>query len=163
MGHFEAIRQDCERRASVQGVSSALWSRAYEQILRVAGVVAFGHAVTGEHPHKPIISREILFWARDLVHWSLAGLVPAAEEHASEGERDALQKAIMANLRKLSAGAANGGWVLKQDLLQKVKGRGRNYSDLRGEIEALIECGDIEIKIGDNGVPVRPEMLRTRG
>ncbi len=160
MMHFEAIRLECERRAAVQGVAAALWSRAYEQILRVAGVVAFGQAVWDDKLGNPIIRLHNLFWARDLVFWCLDQLVPAAEEHASDGERDALQKAIVANLLKLPGADELGGWVRKQDLLARIKGRGRSYREVKDEIYALIECGDIEVKIGDDGSPERPEMLR---
>lgn len=159
LAHFEAIRQECESRAGAMGVAAALWSRAYEQILRVAGVVAFGRAVWDGNVDAPTISVQDLFWARDLVHWSLKALVPAAEEHASDGERDKLQKSILANLRKLGANAP-AGWVLKQDLFQMLKGRGRSYRDLKEEITALIECGDVETQIGDDGAPTRPEKLR---
>ena len=40
------------------------------------------------------------------------------------------------------------------------KSRGRSYREVKDEIFALIECGDIEVKIGDDGSPERPEMLR---
>lgn len=160
MAYFEPIRSECEKRAALPGVAAALWSRAYEQILRVAGVVAFGQAVWDDNLANPTISIHNLSWARDLVYWCLEQLVPAAEEHASEGERDALQKAIVANLRKLSAAGGQSGWVRKQDLLARLKGRGRSYRDLKEEILALIECGDVEVKIGDDGAPERPEMIR---
>ena len=154
-------RATCNRRrASSKGVAAALWSRAYEQILRVAGVVAFGDAVWKDNLGNPTILARHLFWARDLVYWCLEQLVPAAEEHASEGERDALQKAIVANIRKLGANGEREGWVRKQDLLALLKGRGRSYRDLKEEVTALIECGDIEVKIGDDGSPERPEKVR---
>jgi hypothetical protein len=159
LAHFEVIRQECENRAGAMGVTAALWSRAYEQILRVAGVVAFGRAVWDGNVDAPTISVQDLIWARDLVHWSLKTLVPAAEEHASDGERDKLQKSISANLKKLGANAPSG-WVSKQTLLQTLKGRGRSYRDLKEEITALIECGEIETQIGDDGAPTRPEKLR---
>lgn len=160
LAQFEAIRLECERRASSKGVAAALWSRAYEQILRVAGVVSFGDAVWDDNLGNPTILARNLFWARDLVYWCLEQLVPAAEEHASEGERDALQKAIVANIRKLGANGEREGWVRKQDLLALLKGRGRSYRDLKEEVTALIECGDIEVKIGDDGSPERPEKVR---
>ena len=158
--YFESIRMECERRAGSNGVAAALWSRAYEQILRLAGVIAFGDAVWDENLGNPTIQVHNLFWARDLVYWCLEQLVPAAEEHASDGERDALQKAIMANIRKLGVKAGSGGWVRNQDLLALLKGRGRSYRDLKEEVTALIECGDIEVQVDDDGVPVRPAMLR---
>lgn len=157
--HFEPIRQDCDRQADTNSVAAALWSRAYEQILRVAGVVAFGQAVWDGTLDKPTISLANLLWARDLVYWSLQSLVPAAEEHASDSERDKLQKSILANLRKLATSAPMG-WVEKRDLLQILKGRGRSNRELKEEIAGLIECGDIEVQIGDDGAPTRPEMLR---
>ncbi len=160
MAHFEPIRSECEKRAALPGVAAALWSRAYEQILRVAGVVAFGQAVWDDNLGNPTIRLHNLLWARDLVFWCLEQLVPAAEEHASEGERDALQKAIVANLRKLRAADGLSGWVRKQELLARLKGRGRSYRDLKEEVVALIECGDVEVKLGDDGCPERPEMVR---
>ncbi len=157
--HFEPIRQDCDMQAETNSVAAALWSRAYEQILRIAGVVAFGQAVWDGTLDNPKISLTNLLWARDLVYWSLQSLVPAAQEHASDSERDKLQKSILANLRKLTTSAPSG-WVEKRDLLQLIKGRGRNHRELKEEISALIECGDIEVQIGDDGAPARPAMLR---
>jgi hypothetical protein len=45
------------------------------------------------------------------------------------------------------------GWLSERDLLQATKGKGRNYGDLKGELLALKDCGDIEIQLGDGGVP----------
>lgn len=157
---FEPIRMECERRANGTPVKAALWSRAYEQILRLAGVAAFGQAVWDENPVHPAISIQNLTWAKDLVYWSLDALVPAAEEHAADGERDALQKAILAALGKLSTPAQPDGWVRKQHLLKSIQGRGRTYREVKDEITALIECGDVVLKVGDDGIPVRPEMVR---
>jgi len=159
--HMEAIRQDCEDRAT-GGVAAALWSRAYEQVLRVAGVVAFGHAVIDDNLTAPMITEDMLLWARDFVYWCLEELVPEAEEHASDGERDRLQRGIIRSLTKLAYAVGPDRWVRKTDLLNQVKGRGRNYSDLKSEIQALIECGDIEVEKDEEGKPARPERLRLR-
>lgn len=155
---FEPIRQECEARISSGGVAAALWSRAYEQIVRVAGVVAFGHAVWTGTITQPEIRPADLLWARDVVFWSLDRLIPAAEEHASDGERDKLQKALLNNLSKLQKGP--DGWVPRRDLLQAVKGRGRSYRELKDELRFLVEVGDIEIQLDDSGAPARPEKLR---
>lgn len=154
--YLEGIRQECDKRMT-PGVAAALWSRAYEQVLRVAGVVAFGHAVMDDNLAAPKITKNILFWARDFVFHCLEELVPEAEDHASDGERDKLQKAIT---RKIRNDADEDGWIRKQTLLQGVKGRGRSSRDVTDEINALIECGDIEVETIGEGEPARPERLR---
>lgn len=159
--YFEEIRQDFEHRAT-EGVAAALWRRAYEQVIRVAGVVAFGHAVMDNTLHSPKITKEILFWARDLVVHCLSELVPLAEQHAADGPREKLQKNILRNLRQLEERAGPERWVRKQDMMQKVKGGGRNYFDLKQEVQALIDVGDIEIRTGEGGVPQVPAECRTR-
>ncbi len=157
---LEGIRQECEEQATT-GVARALWSRAYEQILRVAGVVAFGQAFNDDCLHAPKITEDILLWAKSFVYKNLEELIPEAEEHASDGDRDKLQKGILRSLKKLEEKAGPDRWVRKTGLLQKVKGRGRNYPDLKNEITALAECGDIEFECNNDGSPSRPERLRT--
>jgi hypothetical protein len=68
-------------------------------------------------------------------------------------------QAWAAELERSIEGGTSAG-VRKQELLARLKGRGRSYRDLKEEIVALIECGDVEVKIGDDGSPERPEMVR---
>jgi hypothetical protein len=75
MPHFEEIRTEMEARA-VNSKVPALWRRAYEQVLRVAGVVAFGHAVMDGNLAEPKITKDILLWARDFVRHCLEELEP---------------------------------------------------------------------------------------
>lgn len=138
------IRDDFEVQTATGGVRGALASRAYEQTLRVAGVVALGEAALNGTLTEVQCSEETLRWAADLVNASLDGVIPEAEEHAANTEAERLQRGIMRAVEGLPE--EGGVWFKHSGLLQKVKGRGRSSRDVRDEIATLVDAGIFQLR-----------------
>lgn len=161
LDHYEAQMREGEGQ-----IRGALAVRAFEQVLRIAGIAALGRAALDGSLTSPVCTIEDLRWADALVRASLELLVPEAEQYAAQTEAEKIQKSIMSKAQKLEDKSPKSadGFFRSQYLIQSTKGVGRKSADVRAEIKTLIDGGDLERKTEINGdgnrVLSRPEMLR---
>jgi hypothetical protein len=150
-----------ENRAKADGAGAHLWSRSYENAVRVAGCIAIGDSSA----EKPILTIEHAQWAITFMRWSTLQSLGLLDQIAdSETERDskrivAFIKECAANPKKKSEfyNLNKAGWTPKSQIARRfrnIKSFERNHlleDCVEGrylEFEEFPSAGNSNVKIG---------------
>ncbi|WP_170427313.1 hypothetical protein [Ruegeria arenilitoris] len=135
---LQSIHDDVDKRGTDE-LERSLWVRSFEQIIRVAGVVALGEAAILGLPFSPVINATTLHWSHALVTHSIAAMLPDVKDHAAGTDLERLQNAVIRAMKKHMAETGDMT-VRKTDLIYRLKGRGRTYHALKDAIEGLVDA-----------------------
>jgi hypothetical protein len=123
-----------DNRAKADGAGAHLWSRSYENTVRVAGCIAIGDSSA----EKPVLTIEHAQWAITFMRWSTQQSLGLLDQIAdSETERDS--KRIVAFIKECAANPKKksefyklnkAGWVPKSQIARRfrnIKSFDRNH------------------------------------
>ena len=137
---WKRVRFAFDERAGETGATAGLWARAYEMVLRIAGIVAVGAA---EDLSQISIDIEIARYAAALVEYSILSNARDVEAHTADGEFEALQKGLMRSVEKF---ADANGEALVTAVVKNVKGRSRPMALVKQELDAMCD-GDLGLGV----------------
>ncbi len=141
---FDDFAENCRRRIKIED-SNAIWGRANQNALLVAGIVAVGVS-----PKRPVIDSDTAKWAVKLISWTVESWANRVEELSTSTFREVHSKKIE-NLIRNPQSLINGrtraaqkallqrGLVPKSVLTSKC--RSLNSRDIDDILEQLLTIG----------------------
>jgi hypothetical protein len=160
-----AFRADCRRHRKEAGVLGDMWARAFEQAVRVAGVVAFG-CYDGKSLN-PVLNVEHAQWATVLVEWLTRKACELIEAEVADTQTERDTKKMLRFIRDVINRPPKGRHQVlnKQGMVPKAqitKRHCRIDKWRRDQIlETLVEAGDVEFELLHTSTPTkvyRPQM-----
>jgi hypothetical protein len=152
-----AYRQEADDLRVSSGPQGPLYARAFENAVKVAGLLAVGcSAAKGPiHQHPPLVVREHAEWAVDFVRWSIGKLVDLGKDEIADSHIERVTTKIRAYIQSMatdweqtSAPRDIGmqkmnrkGFIAKSQITKRFQ---KERAKIRDEaIKTLVESGDI--------------------
>ncbi|WP_223425524.1 hypothetical protein [Tateyamaria pelophila] len=148
---LKEIRSEADQRMQGDEGMPFMWVRAFEQTLRLAGIMSVADAaMVGPLPET--VPLKHVQYARDLIFGAIKWAEGAmGDTVANLNEREKMQQAILDACVRLDqkmpadVRRPGDGWVPGRMLADNLKGRGRRRRDVTDEMEALFEAGWLEV------------------
>jgi hypothetical protein len=130
--------------------TSPLWNRAYENMRRLAVVLAVGIAAMGEESlNEVVLDESTMLAAARIVHRSTARLAAWAGEELEESPEEGVRKRL---LRAVERNADPAGWAPHHLVVQAVKnGRSTPHAMVMAELKGLLSDGRLVTRQGTKG------------
>jgi len=155
------FRTEADNKRVADPILGPLWARAFENAVKVAGILAFGLAATKESPLEELaLDIECANWGILFTRWCIEGMVDLAADQVADTEVERVQNQMMGYFRDMTTNPVKHGakrdkqWLLnnKQGLvsLSQITKRFQKVplNIRRDALATLVESEDIYFQPG---------------